>query len=208
MVKPTVGLTGGIASGKSTVARMFEGLGVPVVDADAIARQVVEPGQPAHEEIRREFGDGVLAPDGSIDRQKLGAIVFDDREARAKLNAITHPRIAERSGERMTELQKGDHPYVLYEAALLVENGAYKAFDALVVVAADRPTQVGRLGARDGLDATQARARMDSQLPLEHKVEVADYVIQNDGDLDETERQVRDVHQSLLELFGRRGSTR
>ncbi|MFW6067851.1 MAG: dephospho-CoA kinase [Myxococcota bacterium] len=205
MVKPTVGLTGGIASGKSTVAGLFRALGVPVVDADAIAREIVEPGQPAYEAIRREFGDGVLAADGSIDRTKLGSIVFDDREARGRLNAITHPRIAERSGERMAELQKGDHPYVIYEAALLVENGAYKAFDALVVVAAERATQMHRIVQRDRLDEPQARARIDAQLPLEHKVEVADFVIHNDGDLKDTERQVQEVHGALLRLFGRRG---
>lgn len=207
MAKPTVGLTGGIASGKSTVARMFEQLGVPVVDADAIAREVVEPGQPAHEEIREAFGDEVLEPDGTLDRKKLGAVVFGDREARARLNAITHPRIAQRSGERMAELQRGAHPYLVYEAALLVENGAYKAFDALVVVAADRATQLRRLQRRDALDESQARARLDAQLPLEHKVEVADYVVHNEGDLEETEEQVRQVHAALLKRFGRQEGT-
>lgn len=206
MSKPTVGLTGGIASGKSVVARMFQDLGIPVVDADAIAREIVEPGQPAYGEIRAEFGPEVLAPDGQIDRKKLGAVVFDDREARAKLNAITHPRIAQRSGERLAELQRGDHPYLVYEAALLVENGAYKAFDALVVVAAERTTQLARLQTRDGLDDKQARARIDAQLPLEHKVQVADYVIHNDGDIEETEAQVKKVHEDLLNRFGRRGS--
>lgn len=203
MGKPTVGLTGGIASGKSTVARMFQGLGIPVVDADAIAREVVEPGEPAYGEILEAFGDGVRGPDGSLDRKRLGAVVFNDRQARARLNAITHPRIAQRSGERMEALQKGPHPYVIYEAALLVENGIYKAFDALVVVAADRATQLHRLRMRDGSTEEDARARMEAQLPLENKVEVADYVVHNDATPEETEQQVREVHQALLARFGR-----
>jgi dephospho-CoA kinase len=207
MGKPTVGLTGGIASGKSTVARMFEELGVPVVDADAIAREVVEPGQPAHAEILEAFGNELLAPDGTIDRPKLGAIVFRDPQARGRLNAITHPRIAQLSGERMGALQKGSHPYVIYEAALLVENGVYKAFDALVVVAASRAAQLHRLRARDGWTEAEAQARMDAQLPLESKLEVADHAIHNDGDLDETRRRVQEVHEALLQRFGRRAVT-
>jgi dephospho-CoA kinase len=207
MGKPTVGLTGGIASGKSTVAHMFEALGIPVVDADAIAREVVEPGQPAYHEILQAFGDDIRAPDGTIDRKRLGAIVFEDRQARARLNAITHPRIAQLSGERMGQMQKGSHPYVIYEAALLVENGVYKAFDALVVVAAQRSTQLHRLRARDGSGEQEARARMDAQLPLENKVEVADHVIHNDGTMEDTQRQVTDVHNALLSRFGRATGT-
>jgi dephospho-CoA kinase len=205
MAKPTVGLTGGIASGKSTVAAMFQALGVPLVDADAIAREVVAPGEPAYQEILEAFGAEVRAPDGTIDRKRLGAIVFTDRQARARLNAITHPRIAQRSGERLEALQKGPHPYVMYEAALLVENGIYKAFDALVVVAASEATQLHRLRARDAASEQEARARMEAQLPLHNKVEVADHVIHNDGSLDETEQQVRRVHQALLSRFGRTG---
>lgn len=201
MAKPTVGLTGGIASGKSTVAEMFRALGVPIVDADAIAREVVEPGTEGLRAIVETFGEGVLTADGTLDRNKLGDVVFGDAEARGKLNAITHPRIAARSAERMQELARGDAPYVIYEAALLVENDIYGAFDALVVVAADEATQIERLRHRDGIGEEAARARIDAQLPLTRKVQVADFVVRNDGAIEDTREQVRRTHRALLARF-------
>lgn len=201
MTKPTVGLTGGIASGKSTVARIFADLGVGVVDADAIAREVVAPGSEGLAEVVETFGTGVLAPDGSLDRKKLGGIVFADADARAKLNAITHPRIGRLSTERMAALADGPVPYLMYEAALLVETGIFRSFSALVVVAVPRSVQVDRLMRRDGIEQREAEARIDAQLPLEEKTKVADYVIDNSGSDETTRREVTRVHHELRTRF-------
>src|SRR5687767_2515536 len=138
--KPTIGLTGGIASGKSTVSRVLEQLGVGIVDADQLAREVVAVGSDGLREVVATFGAGVLTPEGSLDREKLGAIVFGDEQARRKLQAITHPRIAQMGAERIAALQSGPAPYVIYDAPLLVEVGAHKSFAALIVVAAAEPT--------------------------------------------------------------------
>lgn len=198
-MKPTVGLTGGIASGKSTVARFFEDLGVPVVDADQLAREVVAAGSDGLQEIVDEFGDDVLLPEGTLDRKKLGEIVFNDEAARRKLEGITHPRIAQAGMAAIAGLQEGAHGYVLYEAALLVENGAYEVFPALVVVAVTPDVQLERLIGRDEIDEQAARARVASQLPLEQKVAVADFVIHNDGGQEATRQSVGEVHAALLD---------
>lgn len=187
------GLTGGIACGKSTVAKMFAGLGAAVVDADRIAREVVEPGKPAHEEILREFGRQVLAADGRIDRPALGNIVFGDEVARKKLNAITHPRIFAESARRLNLLREQGTKIVLYEAALLVETGAHRSYAGLIVVSAPEDVQLARLMERDGIGEEAARQKINSQLPLEEKRKVADYVIDNGGALEETRRQVEEV---------------
>jgi dephospho-CoA kinase len=197
-----VGLTGGIASGKSTVGRAFAALGVPVVDADQLAREVVAPGTDGLAEIVRTFGPGVLLADGSLDRKALGAIVFNDAALRQKLNAITHPRIALASAERMKALAALGTPYLLYEAALIVENGAYKTMYGLVVVKADEATQLARLMQRDQLSEGEARARIASQAPLAQKLAVADYVIDNSHSLDALRERVADVHGELLVRVG------
>ncbi len=198
MGKPTVGLTGGIASGKSTVAELFRQLGAAVVDADQVARDVVAPGSEGFVAVVDAFGAGMVGADGSLDRAKLGALVFEDDEARKKLNAITHPRIAKESQRRIAKEQASDAPYVVYEAALLVENGLAKAFRPLVVVAIAPEQQIARLMARDGSTAEQAQKRIDAQLPLEEKLALADYIIRNDGALPETEQRVREVHEAIL----------
>jgi dephospho-CoA kinase len=199
--KPTIGLTGGIASGKSTVSRVLEQLGAGIVDADRLARDVVAPGSDGLREVVATFGPGVLAPDGSLDRGKLGALVFADEAARARLQAITHPRIARLGAERIGALQTTAVPYVIYDAPLLVEVGAHKSFAALIVVAADEPTQIARLSARDGLSDEQSGQRLAAQLPLARKIEVADYVIYNDGSFAELEQRTRQVHAQILERF-------
>jgi dephospho-CoA kinase len=199
--KPTIGLTGGIASGKSVVSRVLEQLGVGVVDADRLAREVVVPGSEGLTEVVRTFGAGVLAADGSLDREKLGAIVFGDEQKRKALQAITHPRIGRLSAERIAALQRGPSPYVVYDAPLLVEVGAHKGLAALIVVAASEANQVARLAARDGLSEAECRQRIAAQLPLARKVEVADYVIDNDGTLAELEQRTRAVHAQILERF-------
>ena len=197
----TVGLTGGIATGKSTVAGFFRARGIPVVDADQIARDVVAPGQPAFVEIVNTFGAEFLGPDGGLDREKLGAKVFGDADARATLEGITHPRIAEASSTRLREEAASGAPYVMYEAALLVENGSHRAFGALVVVSLEAEQQLARLMARSGLDEASARARIASQLPLADKIAVADFVIRNEGAIPETEAQVAEVDAALRARF-------
>ena len=197
-----VGLTGGIASGKSTVGRLFGKLGASVVDADEVAREVVERGSEGLAEIVGAFGSEVLDADGSLDRKRLAAIVFEDAACRKQLEQITHPRIFARSMQLMAAAASRGEPLAIYEATLLVENGSYRMFQALVVVAASEQTQLRRVAARDGLDAAAARARMTAQYPLEKKVAVADYVIWNDGDEAELEARTREVHAALLARFG------
>jgi dephospho-CoA kinase len=205
--KPTIGLTGGIASGKSTVSRLLEQLGVGIVDADRLAREVVAKDTDGLREVVAAFGERVLAADGSLDRGRLAAIVFADEAARRKLQAITHPRIAQLGAQRVAELQASSSPYVIYDAPLLVEAGAHKGLDALIVVAAQEPTQRDRLRARDGLTELQSGQRIAAQLPLAHKIEVADYVIHNDGSLAELEQRTSEVHGQILQRFGLGGAT-
>jgi len=191
------GLTGGIAAGKSTVARLFQEHGARVVDADQLAREVVMPGSPGLAEIVETFGEDVLAPDGSLDRKRLGAVIFGDDEKRRALEQITHPRIAQLSMQRMAEIANSDAPYGLYEAALLVEKGSYKMMAGLIVVASSDAVQLARVMARDSLDEPSARARIASQMPQSEKVAVAQWVIWNDGDLDALGARVAEVHAAL-----------
>ena len=187
------GLTGGLASGKSTVAARFRARGVPVIDADQIAREVVEPGSEGLARVVEAFGEGVLAPDGSLDRAKLGDLVFAAPERRRALNSILHPRIAARSAERIAALDARGEKLACYEAALLVENHLSDAFRPLVVVAVPLEAQVARTMARDGSTDEQARARVAAQLPLATKIVAADYVIDNIGDPAATERRADEV---------------
>ena len=191
-MKQVYGLTGGIACGKTTVAEMLEARGATVIDADAIAREVVEPGTPGLDAVVQRFGD-VLREDGTLNREALGAIVFSDADARADLNAILHPLIAQRSAVRIGEALMGDGDPVFYDAALLVENGTHRNFAGLVVVTADTETQIARLARRDGLDRDQALARIRSQMPLDEKAAAANHVIDNSGSLADLEARVNDV---------------
>lgn len=201
-----VGLTGGIATGKSTVSAMFRALGCVVIDADLLAREVVEPGQPALADIVRDFGPGVLQADGRLDRQALGAVVFGDAARRQRLEAITHPRIRERFARRLETLaaERFDG-IVIFDAAVIVESGNWKAMDRLVVVVADEATQIARLQARDGIGREEALRRIQSQMPLSEKAKLAHHVIDNSGDRAATEAQVRQVHAALrADLAARR----
>jgi dephospho-CoA kinase len=191
-----VGLTGGIGTGKSTVASMFAARGVPIIDADLLARDVVAPGQPAHADIAAAW-PGVVAADGRIDRKRLAAVVFGDAAARARLEAITHPRIQSLSRERADALAAAGHPFALYEASLLVESGRHRELDGLIVVTASPATQLERAVRRDGTSEAEARARLAAQLPQEAKLRVATHVIDNDGDLAATEAQVDRVLAAL-----------
>lgn len=193
-----VGLTGGIATGKSTVSEMLRRLGAEVIDADRLAREVVEPGRPAHAAIVREFGAEVLQADGTLDRKRLGSIVFADADRRRRLEAITHPAIRARFAERVGELEaRGFDGVVVFDAAVLVESGGYKTMDRLVVVVTDEATELARLMARDGIGRDEALGRIRSQMPLAEKARLADYVIDNAGDRTSTEAQVRDVYRTL-----------
>ena len=159
------GLTGGIASGTPTVARLFSELGAPGVDADLRARQVVAPGSPALDEIVREFGSDILLPDKSLDRNKLGSIVFADDEARRKLNLITHPRIYAAGQVALKEMADRGEAVALYEAALIVENKLHHGMQGLIVVSVPPDLQSARLQSRDGISADAAQARLAAQLP-------------------------------------------
>ena len=203
--KPTIGLTGGIASGKSSAARVLHDLGIPIVDADAIAREVVTVGSEGLAAIVEAFGPDVLAEDGSLNRERMAQRVFADESARRTLQQITHPRIGALSAERIAAALESDAPYVVYDAPLLVEVGAHRGLDALIVVAADEPTQIARVLARDDLTPEQARQRIAAQLPLARKIEAADYVIWNEGTLEQLADRTREVHTAILERFAREG---
>ncbi|NLY95561.1 MAG: dephospho-CoA kinase [Myxococcales bacterium] len=200
-MKNVLGLTGGIACGKSTVAKLFREHGVEIVDADQVARDVVAKGTPGLAAIVEAFGDEVLLPDGTLDRKKLGAIVFADPEKRKQLEAITHPLIAREGMRQLMELQKSGAPYLLYEAALLVEGGTYKNFPGLIVVTSSPEVQLRRLMARDASTEEEARARIASQLPLREKEALADIVIRNDGDLHALREAVDDAHRRIMGRF-------
>ena len=192
------GLTGGIASGKSTVAGWFASWGAYVVDADQVARDIVDPGAPAFDAVVERFGAAILTEEGAIDRMELGRIVFDSDADRQALEAILHPIIREESQRRFTD-HAGKAPLGIYEASLLVETGAFKDFDCLIVAACKPETQVARLMERDGLTEEDARKRLAAQFPLEEKVELADHVIDTDGTLEETQARSRAVWDNLKE---------
>ena len=188
-----VGLTGGAATGKSTVARILAGMGVPVVDADQAARIVVEPGRPALDAIVATFGRDVLGPDGTLDRAAMRRRIVADPDARRKLEAITHPAIRAHLAAALDALRETGHDVVVVEAALLVETGSYRDYPVLVVVSCAPETQLRRLVERDGLTTTEAEALLRAQLPVADKEAVATHVIRNDGDLAALEREVRRV---------------
>jgi len=193
-----VGLTGGIATGKSTVAETLRGLGAEVIDADQLARDVVAPGEPALAEIVREFGD-VRNADGSLDRKKLGGIVFNDTARRKRLEAITHPAIRERFVARVAELAaRGYEGLVFFDAPVMIESGNYRNMDRLVVVFTDAATQRARLMTRDGMAAAEATSRIATQMPVIDKAKLADYVIDNTGDRAAVAARTREVFEALL----------
>lgn len=192
------GLTGGLSSGKSTVARRFRQRGIPVIDADLLAREVVAKGSPGLAAVVETFGPCVLLPDGTLDRAKVSALVFNDPELRRALNGILHPRIAQASAERIAALDKEGEKIACYEAALLVENHLEGAFRPLVVVSVPEDVQVARAVARDHATEEQVRARIAAQLPLATKVAAADYVIENGGTVEELERRADEVLDAIV----------
>ncbi len=194
-----IGITGNIASGKSTVARMFEALGARVIDADEAARIVVEPGEPAWKEIVDEFGEGILSADGRIDRKKLAEIVFGDEAKRKRLNDITHPKIMERIRGLVRGYGKEKADVVMIEATLIVEKGGLKdMLDALIVVTADEETEIRRLVRYKGYSREEAVSRLRAQMPAEEKIRHADYVIDNSDGLENTQRRVEEVWNAIF----------
>jgi dephospho-CoA kinase len=192
-----IGLTGGIAAGKSSIARMLRALGAAVIDADLIARQIVTPGSPALAEIRQTFGDDFLTPQGELDRKKLGALVFSDPKAREKLNLITHPRIAQQMSDETERARSEQKKAAFLEAALLFEAKWDQGLDGVWVVAIPEALQIERLIQRDGYTEEQARARLASQMPLAQKLSRASLVIDNAGSLEQTQEFVAKAYQAL-----------
>jgi dephospho-CoA kinase len=188
-----VGLTGGIASGKSTVAKILGRLGAAIVDADVLSREVVAPGHDGWNEIVATFGREVLQPDQTLDRQKLRTIIFNNPEARKKLEAIIHPRVRALAEQRIREHGDAGFVVVVYEVPLLFEGNLHEWLRPVILVACDVNIQRQRLQERDGLDATVAQKHIDAQMSLEEKRRLADYVIENDGSLADLESQVRAV---------------
>jgi dephospho-CoA kinase len=191
------GLTGGIASGKSTVTRMLRELGAEVLDADVLAREVVEPGTPGLAEVAARF-PGVVGPDGRLDRVKLGARVFSDATERAALNAIIHPRVREAFLEKVQALDARGVARVIYDVPLLIEAGMHTWMEGVAVVWVPRDVQKARLMSRDGLDAASAEARLAAQLPLDEKRAHATWLIDNSGDLASTRAQVEATWRAML----------
>jgi dephospho-CoA kinase len=185
-----IGLTGGIATGKSSVATMLAARGATVIDSDALAREAVLPGEPTLERVVQRFGTGVLLPDGTLDRRQLGEIVFADATARHDLEGITHPRIVELSQQRVAVALASDAPLVAVDIPLLYEGERESTFPGVLVVYAPPEVQIRRLRERNGLDEVAAQQRLDAQLPIDEKRRRATWVIDNSGDLDATERQV------------------
>ena len=193
-----VGLTGGMGSGKSTVARLLEKRGAVVFDADVLARQVVEPGTPGHAAVIERFGANVLAPGGELDREALASIVFADPAARRDLEAIVHPEVRRRFAEGTEEYQDTER-VVVFSAPLLVETGMHSAFDLLVVVSASTATQIDRLMRDRGMSEDTVRSRVAAQASPEARAEVADVLIDNEGSPEELEQQVERLWSELSE---------
>ena len=193
------GLTGGIACGKSTVSRLLQEKNFPVFDADQAARKVVEPGSPAHTEIVALFGDGVVEPDGSLDRKKIGSLVFSDAVLRDQLEGITHPRIRDWIAKQILQASSQGESVAIVDAALMIETNWYKEFAGVIVVWCSKQDQINRLVQRDEGTEEEAKARIDSQMPLDKKRELADFVVDNSGPIQALVQEVDQLAQWLHE---------
>ncbi len=202
-----IGVTGGIASGKSTVARAFEALGVPWVDADDVAREVVEPGEPALAEIHERFGQRVLNDDGTLNRRALREIVFAAPAQRRWLESVTHPRIRARLVEHLARLEASGAPYVLLVSPLLFESGQSEMADRCLVIDVPEALQIERTAARDDVDETQARALVAAQMPRAERLARADDVLDNGGSEAEMRRRVAELDRRYRELTSERSKT-
>jgi len=196
-----VGLTGGVASGKTAVSRVLKEEGAYIIDADQIARELVKPRKPAWKEIIRAFGQEILQEDGSIHRKKLAGKVFADAKQRKLLNQMLHPRIRKEMDRRVKEIgQRDPEAIVVIDAPLLVELGNHRRMDKLIVVTSTRTQQLERLKDRDGANRGEALKIVSSQMPLEEKLKFADFVIRNEGSLEEMKRKAREVFKELRKI--------
>lgn len=197
-----VGLTGGVASGKTAVSRVLREEGAYIIDADQIARELVQPHKPAWNELVRAFGKEILQEDGSIHRRKLADRVFTDPEQRKVLNQILHPRIKEEMDRRTKEIgQEDPEAIVVIDAPLLVELGVYRKVDQLIVITSTQMQQMERLKERDGRSPEEALRLFSSQMPVEEKVKLADFVIRNEGSLEETKKRAKEVFKELKKVM-------
>lgn len=194
-----VGLTGGIACGKTVVRKRLESLGVPTLDADHVVHGLLGPETEVSAEIASEFGNDVIAEDGAVDRKALGALVFGDEGARRKLEAIVHPRVFEAIGAFFDEAAKRGESVAVVDAALMIETGSYRRYDCVVVAYCPREIQKQRLMERDGLEAEDAERRIASQMPIDEKRELADYVIDTSGTMEQTLERADEVLRKLRE---------
>lgn len=197
-----IGLTGGIACGKSTVAAHFRAWGATIIDADALAREVVRPGEPALGALVRAFGEDILQPDGSLDRKRLGQRVFGNPAAVAQLNAITHPAILARTGRLLADAQRAGLAWVIYEAALILENKHQAGLMGLVCVVCPADVQLARLLARNDLGVDEAKARIAAQTTDDVRREHATWLIDNRGDLAALEAESRRVFDAIVATHG------
>ncbi len=193
-----VGLTGGIACGKTVVRRRLEELGVPTLDADAVVHRLLQAGTDVTRRIARSFGKEVIASDGSVDRKVLGAKVFGDGEARKKLNSIVHPGVWREIERFFEERERASDPVAVVDAALMIETGSYRRYDRLVVVHCRPELQLERLMARDGISREDAERRIRSQMPIEEKLPFANVLVDTSGSIEETLRQADDLASELL----------
>lgn len=197
----TVGLTGGVASGKTAASQILKEEGAYVIDADQVSRELVQPHTSTWNELIRVFGEDIVQKDGSIDRKKLAARVFSNGAQRKLLNQILHPRIREEMERRTREIgQRNPEAIVVIDAALLVELGDYREMDKVIVVTSTEKQQVERLKDRDGMDPEDARKILSSQMPLEEKLKAADFVIRNEGSLEEMRRRAKEIFKELKSI--------
>ncbi|SFG08650.1 dephospho-CoA kinase [Halobacillus alkaliphilus] len=188
-----IGLTGSIASGKSTVSQMFSKFNIPVVDADQLSRKVVEPGEPAYNKIVEAFGFQILKEDRTIDRKRLGKIIFSDEEKRQQLNSIVHPQVRQEMLERRDAYKAEDYPAVVLDIPLLFESRLTSYVDRVMVVYVDEETQLNRLMERDQSEREEAEERIHAQLSIAEKAKMADAVIDNNGAVEESFQQLKDI---------------
>lgn len=194
-----LGLTGGIATGKTTISNYLKTKGIPVLDADEYARKVVEPGTPGLTDIVNTFGKQVLQSDGSLNRKLLGQIIFNDMTARQKLNDITHPRIQQMMTDELQKLAKGKTPLVILDIPLLLENHNIAGADSIMIVTVPESIQLNRLMQRNNLTKEEAQRRIDAQMPLSEKEKLADFIVDNSGTIANTLTQVDKVIQNITE---------
>ncbi len=192
-----VGLTGGMASGKSIISKTLKELGLPIIDADLIAREMVRPNEAGYREIVDHFGKGILNPDETINRRRLAKIIFSDPGERERLNAILHPRIVEEIKKRIEDFKERGEGMVIVDAALLIEAGQLSLVDKLIVVTVSPKIQIKRLAQREHLTEKEAKERIATQMPLSEKAKLADYVIDNSGTVKKTIKRTKEVYLTI-----------